>query len=349
MDTRISRLSVGDIAPPFALPNQAGDAFNLYGDNVAGNFVAIVFCPGDISAAIDQLRGFADCYEELRQKGIVVVAVSDEPLPRLVEFRDELALPFDLLSDEERRLLVGYGISTAEKPADSQPVTLLLRPNLHCLEILRDGMHARTVLQLVGTQRNLLVDSYLGFQPPILMVPDVFTRDECRRLIEIYNTPDVPMVKWSEMDDAVINGDVKTRVADYDREDRIDHFIMADESKSFISNRIGKRLLPEIRKAFQFAVTEFEGLRIACYEGERRGRAHGHRDNSLPEVANRRFALSINLNAEEFEGGELRFPEYGNRRYRAQTGAALVFSCSLLHEALAVARGKRLALLAFLN
>jgi predicted 2-oxoglutarate/Fe(II)-dependent dioxygenase YbiX len=58
--------------------------------------------------------------------------------------------------------------------------------------------------------------------------------------------------------------------------------------------------------------------------------------------------MSVNLNTEEFEGGELRFPEYGDQRYRPDTGAAIVFSSSLLHEALNVTSGRRFVLLAFL-
>ncbi|MGZ0190128.1 MAG: 2OG-Fe(II) oxygenase, partial [Alphaproteobacteria bacterium] len=62
----------------------------------------------------------------------------------------------------------------------------------------------------------------------------------------------------------------------------------------------------------------------------------------------RRFACSINLNAEDFEGGELAFPEFGGHRFSPRTGEAVVFSSSLLHEPLHVTKGRRLVLLAFL-
>jgi hypothetical protein len=88
-------------------------------------------------------------------------------------------------------------------------------------------------------------------------------------------------------------------------------------------------------------------MRIGCYQGERGGKLHGHRDNAEP-TPYRRFAMSMNLNAEEFKGGELRFPEFGDQRYRPENGEAFVFSSSLLHEALHVTSGRRLVLLAFL-
>ena len=112
-----------------------------------------------------------------------------------------------------------------------------------------------------------------------------------------------------------------------------------------LAQRFARRIIPEIHKAFQYQVTRREYLRITCYEGQRGGIAIGHRDNPTKELAHRRFACSINLNAEDFEGGELRFREYGEQRYKPDSGAALVFSCSLLHEALAVTAGRRMVLL----
>jgi predicted 2-oxoglutarate/Fe(II)-dependent dioxygenase YbiX len=57
--------------------------------------------------------------------------------------------------------------------------------------------------------------------------------------------------------------------------------------------------------------------------------------------------VSLNLNA-EFEGGNLRFPEFGRRTFKPPVGGAIVFSCSLLHEATAITNGKRYAFLPFL-
>ena len=101
-------------------------------------------------------------------------------------------------------------------------------------------------------------------------------------------------------------------------------------------------------KAFRFEVTRIERYIVACYDAEDGGYFRPHRDNLTSGTAHRQFACSINLNAEEFEGGDLRFPEYGARTYRPPTGGAVVFSCSLLHEATPVTRGTRYAFLPFL-
>ena len=42
------------------------------------------------------------------------------------------------------------------------------------------------------------------------------------------------------------------------------------------------------------------------------------------------------------------FPNMAARTYRAPTGGAVVFSCSMLHEATPVTKGKRYAFLPFL-
>jgi predicted 2-oxoglutarate/Fe(II)-dependent dioxygenase YbiX len=115
-----------------------------------------------------------------------------------------------------------------------------------------------------------------------------------------------------------------------------------------IRARIARRLIPAIHQAFQFNATRIERYIVACYDATTGGYFRPHRDNTTLGTAHRRFAVSINLNAEEFEGGDLRFPEFGERTYRPPTGGAVVFSCSLLHEATPVTRGRRYACLPFL-
>jgi predicted 2-oxoglutarate/Fe(II)-dependent dioxygenase YbiX len=112
--------------------------------------------------------------------------------------------------------------------------------------------------------------------------------------------------------------------------------------------RIRRRLAPEIHKAFQFRATRMERCIVACYDAAERGHFRPHRDNTTSGTAHRRFAVSLFLNSEEYEGGFLRFPEYGPALYSAPVGGAVVFSCSVLHEATAVTRGCRYMFLPFL-
>jgi predicted 2-oxoglutarate/Fe(II)-dependent dioxygenase YbiX len=73
-----------------------------------------------------------------------------------------------------------------------------------------------------------------------------------------------------------------------------------------------------------------------------------HRDDATAGTAHRKFAVSLNLNAEDYDGGDLRFPEFGRRLYRPPTGGAAVFCCTLLHEVTPVTHGVRYVFVPFL-
>ncbi len=73
-----------------------------------------------------------------------------------------------------------------------------------------------------------------------------------------------------------------------------------------------------------------------------------HRDNAAPQTAFREFAISINLNTQDYDGGELLFPEFDDHRYSPPARSAIIFSASLLHEAAPVTRGSRYVALSFL-
>jgi predicted 2-oxoglutarate/Fe(II)-dependent dioxygenase YbiX len=87
---------------------------------------------------------------------------------------------------------------------------------------------------------------------------------------------------------------------------------------------------------------------VACYSAEEGGHFRAHRDNTTKGTAHRRFAVSLHLNTGEYDGGYLCFPEFGPQVYIAPVGGAVVFSCSLLHEALPVTSGRRFMFLPFL-
>src|SRR5262245_348104 len=137
-------------------------------------------------------------------------------------------------------------------------------------------------------------------------------------------------------------------VRDHGHKRRSDYDITDQAVIRAAQARLHRRLVPEIKKAFQFDATRIERHVVACYDATSGGHFRAHRDNTTRGTAHRRFAVTINLNSEEYEGGDLCFPEFGPRTYRAPTGGAVVFSCSLLHEARPVTKGKRYAFLPFL-
>jgi len=62
------------------------------------------------------------------------------------------------------------------------------------MAILVGGGHARQTIDLISAQQDRQFDSGLGFQPPILMIPDVLSRADCEQLIELYDTHDVALI-----------------------------------------------------------------------------------------------------------------------------------------------------------
>jgi predicted 2-oxoglutarate/Fe(II)-dependent dioxygenase YbiX len=95
------------------------------------------------------------------------------------------------------------------------------------------------------------------------------------------------------------------------------------------------------------SVTRIERDLIARYDAETGGHFGPHRDDTGISVAHRRFAMSINLNF-DFDGGEISFPEYSPRSFKADPGTAIVFSASILHQVSRVTRGRRYVFLTFL-
>lgn len=178
---------------------------------------------------------------------------------------------------------------------------------------------------------------------PVLVLPRVLEPELCQSLIAYYQT-------HGGIDSGFMQDTAGRSVTllDADHKRRRDCAIADPTLVASLSQRIGGRLVPEIYKAFQFHVTQIERFMVACYAAADGGHFRPHRDNTTKATAHRRFAVSINLN-DDFDGGDLVFPEFGPQRYRPTPGGAIVFSCGLLHEVARVSRGVRYATLPFLH
>ena len=86
---------------------------------------------------------------------------------------------------------------------------------------------------------------------------------------------------------------------------------------------------------------------VSCYDSALGGHFYRHRDNLNAGARHRRFAVSLNLNG-DYDGCDLRCPEFGRQTYRAPAGGAVVFSCGMLHEVTPITRGQRYAFVPFL-
>jgi peroxiredoxin/predicted 2-oxoglutarate/Fe(II)-dependent dioxygenase YbiX len=222
---------------------------------------------------------------------------------------------------------------------------IVLDPTLRVLELVpfeADGSDISQVLAYL--ERLPPPDCFAGIelQAPILYLPNVFEADLCRQLIELHERnagEDSAYVR--EVDGMTV------RVMDRSFKRRKDYNVEDPELMARINARIVRRICSEIIKVHHVKPTNIERYTIGCYSSEDGG-GHflPHRDNISKATAHRQFAISINLNA-DFEGGLLRFPEYGPKGFKPPIGGAVVFSCSLLHEATKVTKGRRYAFLPF--
>ena len=178
---------------------------------------------------------------------------------------------------------------------------------------------------------------------PVLVVARVFEPDLCGRLITHYQQI------GGEPSGFAMEVDGRTVQRVHPGLKRRRDVWIADEAlRNEVRLKLTKRLFPMIQRAWGWRATEIERDIVTCYDSADQGFFSAHRDDATAGTAHRRFAVTVNLNAEAYEGGALRFPEFGRRLYKPPTGGAVVFGCSLLHEATPVTSGVRYALTPFL-
>jgi predicted 2-oxoglutarate/Fe(II)-dependent dioxygenase YbiX/peroxiredoxin len=342
------RLLPGDPAPWFRQRTFGNPSYAF--DTVAGRYVVLCFfaSAGDAAGrrAVEEVLANRHHFDDRRACFFgVSIDPGDEAEGRI---RDSIpGLRFILDFDGMVSRL--YGSLAAGGDAGRQgPVRrfwLVLDPTLRVKAVFpfaADGSDAGAVFACL--ERLPPPDRWLGFeiQAPVLIVPDVFEPEFCRQLVALYDS------HGGEESGFMREVDGKTVAAfDHSHKRRRDCVIEDQDVILMTQQRISRRVVPEISRVHNFTVSRMERYIVCCYEAETGGHFRAHRDNTTKGTAHRRFAVSVNLN-EAFDGGEISFPEYGPRSFKMPPGAAVVFSCSLLHSVSKVTSGRRYAFLPFL-
>lgn len=330
-------LTIGDPLPWFSAES-IGDRPDYVVQNAAGRFILFALHGSSNSPAGRAMLGLADAHRALFDDGersFFSLSVDPADAERLAPQLPGVRHLLDRGGDAARRL----GALTGETAGDLrfQPMWLIADPYFRVLARFAPDQ-GEAAIACLEAMRVPAEDPV-----PILRLPRVLEPELCRRLIDGY-----------EADGGRPSGfmrdvDGRTReLLDPRHKQRSDWNISDETLRRGISDRIRRRLVPEIAKAFQFQATRIERHIVACYDASVGGYFRSHRDNTSFGTAHRRFAVTINLNAEDYQGGDLRFAEYSPRCFRAPTGGAVVFSCSMLHEATPVTAGTRYAYLTFL-
>lgn len=252
--------------------------------------------------------------------------------------------------DFEGRVSSLYGALPADLKAGERDVPLrrlwfVLDPTMRIMAVLPfagDDGGAANVVSYLKTLPPPGRFAGIALQAPVLYLPHVFEPDLCRALIAAYET------QGNEESGFMREENGKTVLThDYGHKRRRDHILSDQALIDAATNRVRRRIVPEIQKAHQFVATRMERNLVACYRAEDKAHFQPHRDNTTRGTAHRRFAVSINL-TDDYDGGEICFPEYGPQTFKPPVGAAVVFSCSLLHRVTPLTRGNRYAFLPFL-
>jgi peroxiredoxin Q/BCP len=101
-------LEKGNKAIAFKLNNHEGKSIGL--EDFKGKKVVLYFYPKDnTSGCTIEAEGFRDVYDEILEKGAVVLGVSPDSQKSHENFRSKYNLPFHLLSDPEHNVAEAYG------------------------------------------------------------------------------------------------------------------------------------------------------------------------------------------------------------------------------------------------
>ena len=100
---------IGNLAPAFKLKNQRGDEVSLKDFRDSKNVVLYFYPKAQTPGCIVQACGIRDARADFKKLNTVVLGVSPDPVPKLVNFENKQSLNFDLLSDEGHAIADKYG------------------------------------------------------------------------------------------------------------------------------------------------------------------------------------------------------------------------------------------------
>lgn len=334
---------VGEPAPWFQARTQSNPRYVF--DTTAGRLVVLSFFGSAAHpVAAEVLAGVAAQAARFDDVRACWFGVSVDPADER-EGRVADALPGRrIFWDLDGAVSARYGVLRDGRRYE--PTTWVLDPLLRVLAVLPFGgdaaAHLKALWAVLDAQPAPAAPAPARMQAPVLVLPDVFEPALCRALIDHYQA------RGGRDSGVMREVDGRTVEVQSLRQKRRRDCEIDDEAlRTHCRRRVHERLAPILRRVFQFEATRIERYIVACYDAADRGGFGAHRDNTTRGTAHRRFAVSLFLN-DDFDGGRLRFPEFGEALYAAPVGGAVVFSCGLLHEALPVTDGQRYMFLPFL-
>jgi len=318
-------LPFGQPAPWFTAATPSNPQFVF--DTAAGRYVLLLFLPDEPEARTGSLRALAanqHLFDDAQASAFVIMR---DPAAAQGA-RDVRGVRW--MTDATGKITQRYG---------PEPHWLLLDPTLRVMAA-EPIAEADAMFRRIAALPAPAAHAGVPLHAPVLVVPRVFEPELCQALIERHQAD------GGEFTGVMRDAGSRTVAVMDELKRRRDIWLEDPELQAAIRERLERRLFPMIKLAFSFEVTQIERYLVSCYDAGDQAVFHPHRDNTTHGTAHRRFACSLNLN-DDFTGGDLRFAEYGPAAYRPPPGGAVVFSCTMMHEALPVTAGRRYAFLPF--
>ena len=336
-------IDIGDFGPDLGLRDQHGNVRALYSQDIAGVSNAIFFIQDETTDGLQAALAAIDAgFSAPMSRPMAVTPMTPD---QYVSATEAAGIEFPVLSDPEAAMMTAIA---GGRPSRGFAAAVFDRNG----RLLAAGVD-NDLSQLIGRasemctgQAALYEPGVLTSQAPVLLIPRILEEAECAHLMEFWEAGEK---RRNEISSGKQGHNVAGASAEVKR--RADVLVPQDENptNNLIRNRISRRVVPEMTKAFNFTPKAYDIGRIGCYVAADSGFFRPHRDILSSDQADpRKFALSLNLN-DDYTGGALRFPEYGERVYSPPKGGGVIFSCSLLHEALPVESGRRFGLFLFFN
>ncbi|MGQ0675096.1 MAG: 2OG-Fe(II) oxygenase, partial [Rhodospirillales bacterium] len=247
----------GDPIPMFAIRGNSNPDFRIH--SIGGHYVVLCFF-GTLNdperrARLEGVLAHRALFDDRK---LMLFAVSTDPgAQESGAFRDGVPGVRYFFDPDE-------ALSRRFRPADGAGVTYVLDPTLRVLAAIRfddprghDGLAADILENLPP------LDDHAGTElnAPALVVPRLFEPELCRRLIDAYNAGQ------AEDSGFMREKDGKTvSVLDHTFKRRADVMIQDPELRRALMERVTRRLVPEIAKAFQYRATRMERYIVACYD-----------------------------------------------------------------------------------
>ena len=330
--------TIGDRAPAILGAAASGAFFSL--DAAAGRPLAIAALgalnPADAAMVLDRLR---HAHPLFQAAGVRVVALAPPDPGFTARFAEDPAALDDLFY-----VTTGPGVERTDIDGLA-PLVLIDRAG-RVTDLLPLGAEADIAAWLSRNTPRVWSEpaQIRSATAPVLFIPNVAPPELCRALIDHFESSDHQAGVMASFKD----GGAYAKLDEDKKKRRDTELTPGSRLHAEVLNILSARVIPEIKRAFNSGMVFADRILIARYD-DTGGYFKRHRDNAAPHTAFREFAVSLNLNTPEYEGGELNFPEFDDHRYNPPAGAAAVFSASLLHEAMPVTKGSRYVLLTFVG